>query len=513
MNRTTLSLIVVVAALAAVFGIASATAPSSTARAATAAPDTQDVGVAAQRKPIQRSTLVCPAPTGSDYDSSTYTAYTPPGEGRPTPGGSAQMQPVAQSDGAGDNIVGAPAKPKPVVPLSAPGTPVTADAGKTTYPLIGSADGRFAPGWTVQETTTIDAGEGQGLLGTDCGQTGTEFWFPAASLAGQPDQRQDYLHLTNPDPTTAVADLELYDGNGPVKTAQAANINIPADSSVPVLLTSLTASQSADVTVHVTVRTGRVGAAVESLSAHSGGDWLPPSAPPADSAVLPGIPHDASAVHLVGYATGSNDAYLKVQLLTPTGPITPAGAETLHLKSGVTTGIDLAKLTGGQPGSLLLTPTDPSNAAPFVAALRVVRSKNHNEESAFIPATGPVGPRSTVADNESAGGSTISLTATTKPATVKIITSATTSGGTAVSKSVTLKPGTTVAMSPPSPNGSGSFAITVETVSGGPVYASRELSEPFSGLPAFTVQTMPDDGGFVDVPQADQDLSILEPTS
>ncbi len=507
MNRTTLSLIGVLAALAAIFGIASAATPAPTSR--TAAPDTQDVAVAAQRKPIQRSTLVCPAVTGNDYASSDYTAYTPVASGSSgSSGGTARMRPVVQTDGVGDPIAKPSAKAKPVVPLSTPGKPATGQSGKTLYPLIGSADGRFAPGWTVQETSTIDVGRGQGLLGTDCQRTGTDFWFPGASLS---THRQDYVHLTNPDSTAAVADIELYDHKGRVKAPQGEGLTVPGDSSVPVLLSTLTSSQSADVTVHVAVRTGRLGAAVQSLDNTTGSDWLNATSAPADSAVLPGVPSDTATARLVAYPTSSSDVDLKVRLLTPTGPISPAGHETLHLKSGTTTAIDLPKLTGGQPGSLLLTPTDSGGAAPFVAALRVTRSKDHSQESAFIPATDPVGPRASAVDNHSAKGSVLSLVATGRPATVRVTTSATTHGGSPVSKTVRLKPDTAVAMPPPTPGGSGTFAITVQVLSGGPVYASRELKESFSGLPAFTIQTMPDDGGYVDVPQADQDLSILEP--
>lgn len=504
MNRSTLSLISVVAAVGAVFGIASATAPAPAAQQTV--PGQPGVSATAVRKPIQRSTLVCPAPTGTDYDSSTYAAYTPPGTTGAT-GGTAQMLPVTQTDGAGTSINGRlPAHPRPVVPLTAPGKPVTASAGKTTWPLVGSADGSLAPGWTVQETTTIDAGAGRGLLGTSCGQAGTDFWFPGASTA---THREDYVHLTNPDQTAAVADIELYNANGVISTPGGEGITIPGGSSVPVLLSPLTGQQNADLTVHVQVRTGRVGAVIQAMDTVAGGDWLPPSAIPADSAVLPGIPADASSVELVAYATGSDDADLKVQLLTPTGPITPAGHETLHLKSGMTTAVNLPKLTQGQAGSLLLTPSDPGQTAPFVAALRVTRGTGGAQETAFVPATDPVGQRATAADNRTKG-STLSLTATTSAATVRITTSATSSGGTPVSRTVTLKAGTTVAIYPPAPTGKGTYALTVEPLSGGPVYASRELAVSTDGVPSFTIQTMPDDGGMVAVPQAAQDLSILE---
>ncbi|CAM5650005.1 hypothetical protein SHIRM173S_10360 [Streptomyces hirsutus] len=44
------------------------------------------------------------------------------------------------------------------------------------------------------------------------------------------------------------------------------------------------------MTVHVVVRSGRVGAAVQALDDKLGGDWLTASADPAGSLVLPGIP-------------------------------------------------------------------------------------------------------------------------------------------------------------------------------------------------------------------------------
>jgi hypothetical protein len=243
----------------------------------------------------------------------------------------------------------------------------------------------------------------------------------------------------------------------------------------------------------------------------AGSDWLPAAAEPATSAVLPGIPGAAGDVHLVGFATGSNDVDLKVQLLTPSGPITPAGNETLHLKSGVTSAINLPKLTQGQGGSLLLTPSDPGDAEPFVAALRFTLSKNHSTDIAYIPTTDPVGPRASAADNHSTKGSSILLAATTSSAVVKVTTSASTKGGSPVSTTVTIPANSTKLVTPHAPGRSGPFAITVEPISGGPVYAARELTQDINGVPGVTVQTLPDDGGYVDVPDAGQDLSVLEP--
>lgn len=147
---------------------------------------------------------------------------------------------------------------------------------------------------------------------------------------------------------------------------------------------------------------------------------------------------------------------------------------------------------------------------PVVAALRVVRGKGSKQETAFIPATRPVGTRATSADN-SAKGTTLSLVAPGRAAEVKVTASAGSDGGTAVTKTYTIKAGTTENVEAPTPSGGkGTYALTVEPVSGGPVYAARMLAATEDGVPGFTIQTLPDDRGTVAVPEADQDLSVLQ---
>lgn len=213
-------------------------------------------------------------------------------------------------------------------------------------------------------------------------------------------------------------------------------------------------------------------------------------------------------MRLVAFVPGDTDADLKVRLAAPSGLITPAGNETLHVKSGMTAAVDLGDLTRGEAGSLVLTPT--STSVPVVAALRVVRGKGDKQETAFIPATGPVAARATVADNTSKA-STLTLTAAGKAAEVKVTASAGSEGGTAVTKTFTIKAGTTENIEAPVPSGlKGTYALTVEPVSGGSVYASRMLTATENGVPGFTIQTLPDDRGTVAVPEAEQDLSVLQ---
>ncbi|MFE4641057.1 DUF5719 family protein [Streptomyces sp. NPDC056730] len=514
MNRTTLSLIAAATALAAVTGFATLTAPDPAGTAAARSP---------ARLPVERTSQLCPAPSVSDVAETTYTSITPAGTGDAGTDGTAELTESvvtlvdaadegASDDKAKDDAGGTkkdPAKDKPFLSLKEPGKPVSVEASGAEAPaLVGTATGRLAPGWTTQQTTTVSVGDARGVLGLSCTVPDTDFWFPGASTERS---RQDYVHLTNPDDTAAVADIELYGKDGAVKSEVGEGIPVPARSSVPVLLSTLTTAASADVTVHVTTRSGRVGAAVRVADGAGGSDWLAAAADPASRLVLPGIPADATDVRLVAFATGSDDADLKVQLAGADGTITPAGNETMHIKSRMTATLELADITKGQAGSLILTPAEGGHAAPVVAALRVVRGKGEKREIAFIPATAPIASRSTVADNR-AKGSTLSLTAPGATAKVKVTASAGTGGGEPAEKTYTVEGGTTLAVTPPVPSGlKGSYALTVEPQpGGGPVHAARTLALPEDGIPMFPVQTLPDDRGTVSVPKAKEDLSILD---
>ncbi|MFF1706402.1 DUF5719 family protein [Streptomyces sp. NPDC058252] len=496
MNRTNLSLIAGATALAAVTGFAVLSAPAASG---------DNTAKTAAQLPVERTSLLCPQPSTSDIADTAYTSFTPVSQGT-SDSGKAELQAAAEeSAGASGGKKSGKSAAKPVVTPKEPGKPATGDSSGADAPaLVGTAQGKFAPGWTVQETTEVPAGTGRGLLGTNCTAPDTEFWFPGASTAAD---RTDYVHLTNPDDSAAVVDIELYGKDGTLKSTVGDGITVQPHSSEPILLNTLTDAPQADLTVHVTVRSGRVGAAVQALDDKLGADWLAASADPAGSLVLPGIPKDATSVRLVAFVPGDTDADVKVRLASPSGPITPAGNETLHVKAGMTSAIDLGDVTRGEAGSLVLTPTGTS--VPIVAALRVVRGKGDKQETAFIPATQPVGTRATVADN-SAKGSTLALAAPGRTAQVKVTASAGSEGGTAVTKTFTIKGGTTQNVEAPVPSGlKGTYALTVEPVSGGPVYASRTLAVTHEGVPGFTVQTLPDDRGTVAVPKAQQDLSVL----
>jgi len=312
-NRTTLSLIAGATALAAVTGFASLNAPAASG---------DNTAKAATQQPVERTSLLCPQPSTSEIAETAYTSFTPVTQGA-VDCGKAELQAATQE--SADSTSGKKTGQKTVKPAlkpAEPGKPATGDgSGSEPSALVGTAEGKFAPGWTVQETTAVAAGTGRGLLGTNCTAPDTEFWFPGVSTA---TGRTDYVHLTNPDDSAAVVDIELYGKDGTLKSAVGEGITVQPHASEPILLSTLASGQQTDLTVHVTVRSGRVGAAVQALDDKIGGDWLAASTDPAGSLVMPGIPKDATAVRLVAFAPGDQDADLKIRLASPSNLITPA---------------------------------------------------------------------------------------------------------------------------------------------------------------------------------------------
>jgi hypothetical protein len=363
-NRTTVSFLAGVAALALVTGWA------STGGSGDAAPRSAQT---AAELPVQRSGLLCPAPSTSDLADTTYTSFTPATEGAdekgtarldPATGLKADDTDAGSGDGDGekddksedkdskDKSKGkGKAEDDAFLSAGKPGTPVSENTTSSDAPaLTGSANGGLAPGWTVQQTTEVTAGSGRGLQGLSCSPADTEFWFPGASTAAD---RTDYVHLTNPDDSAAVVDIELHGKEGALEASTGEDITVPPRSSEAILLSTLIGSQETNLTVHVVVRSGRVAAAVQALDDKIGGDWITASADPATSLVVPGIPKDATQVRLVAHAPGDADAELKVRLATPTGLISPADHETLLVKAGMTAAVDLGDITRGEAGSLV----------------------------------------------------------------------------------------------------------------------------------------------------------------
>ncbi|SFC11509.1 DUF5719 family protein [Streptomyces aidingensis] len=531
MNRDALRRSPVLSLLAAGAALALAGALGTLGGGESAAPPAP-AGEAA-RAPVVRTSLVCPRPTAVEEAATYYTAYSPAGEGpagdsRPgtasllpitpyTPG-TDEENPDEDEEATGEDTDATEATDdsgeqpgaEPVVESAEPGVPVAVNVkNDEATALAGTAEHRVAPGWTVQQSSIVDTSGARGLLGTACQAPAADFWFAGAATV---DTRHDYLHLTNPEDGGTVVDIELYGPEGRLETGIAEDgVSLPGRSGVAVRLSTLTDEQHAGLAVHVTARTGRIGAQIETVDEQLGVDWLPAVTGGTDGRVLlPGIPADAKTVRLVAFTPGDADLNLSVQLVGATGTFTPAGNESLFLRSGLLEAVELADITQGEPGSLLLTPED-SLTGPVVASLRVTRGDGSKQEMAFIAGTAPVEERASVSGNV-LDGTELSLVAPGETAEVRVTWSAASGGGDPVTEEITVPAGTTVAVTPELPEGAkGRYAATVERTGGGELYAARTLTVERDKIPMFTVQTLPDDRSRVTVPGTGENIGLLLP--
>ncbi|MEZ0093479.1 DUF5719 family protein [Streptacidiphilus sp. EB129] len=483
-SRTTQSLLGAVGVLVIAVGIAEVHPPTGQAVATGATVLTA----------VQHTRLVCPPPLQGADGSTVYSLAVP---GLPAAGA------TAGGSGTGAAALG-PLSGAALAQQSQTGGSTTAKAaaGDKAPALTGTGDGAAAPGFTVQQTTS---GPGRTLSGTGCTTPGTDFWFAGADSA---KGSNDYVELTNAESSGADVDIQILGPGGDVENTSASNLNVPAGGTTSLLLSTLLGpgSDNTSLAVHVVVRSGRVAAALHADSGSKGADWIPATTL-AGTQVIPGLPGDLSDAVLVVAAPGTADADLKVQLASQNSWITPAGHETVHVKAGMVTVVDLGNLTRGQPAALRLTPSDPTQPTPVVAGIEVVRSGRNGTDTGYLAGIGPIGRRATVAGNSNAD-STLLLSATDTAATVKV--SAIGNGGTPASQNVQIQAGTTVSVALKGPDG-GTFAVTVEPVSGGPVYAARMIGRDDGSVPTFTEQQFGDDHSTVQIPHTVQNDSILMP--
>ncbi|KJK55797.1 hypothetical protein UK12_26555 [Saccharothrix sp. ST-888] len=515
-----MSLLAAAAVLAAAFGIAELRSPAAPVGTANAGGTTSEQ--------VERTSLVCPAPFQGVTGSTDLTLFTPAGGS--ASGGSASLTDIGSQSAAPSDSASAPATPSGSpsaspsasaaasapggsgsarLSLSKVGVPATGSAasGDTPPAATAVAGGAYAPGFTVSETTTVTDSRTAGLSGVGCAPAGTDFWFAGASTASS---RTDYVNLVNADPTApAVVDLKFYGDKGQIEVDAATGLTVAPGSTQSLRLSSLVKDPVTDLAVEVVARSGRVGAALHAIDEGKGADYLPASAAPAPTQVLPGLPADTASARLVVAAPGDDDADLKIQVSGKNGWFTPAGHETIHVKAGMIAAVDLQQVTRGEVGALRLSPSDPAHPTPVVAGLRVDRTQNGKSDAAWISGSAPVGKRASIADNR-AGASTLYLTSTGDAATVRVTSSAGSGGGTPVTKEIQVPAGATVGLAAPEPGGlNGVFGLTVETVSGGPVVAARMLAVNTKDIPMFTVQALTDDRSTVQVPHAVQDPAVL----
>lgn len=438
----------VLLAVLALYGAAALSRPSG------------DGAAAGSRVPVTTAVLTCPAPGGS-----TVGVLAPPSSGT----GRADV--ISSEDGA---VVASPARSG--VPWSRQVT-----GGPDAYTI--RARGALAAGVQAERTTYADEGADRGLAAARCTGPGTDHWFVGP---GPLEAERIDVHLTNVDAQPATVDLTALSGDGPLDTVDGRGIPVDPGATKVIRLGATSdglgeiVRTARLVALRVRATAGRVTAAVRvRIGGGKGVDWLPPAGSPATSLTVPGIPDGGGARQLLVAVPGTDDARIRIRVLTEAGSFAPEGRDTFHAPAGTVTPLALERALSGKPAAVRL-----SADRPIVAGFAAERGA----DVAYGAATAPLGEAGgVVADNRF--DAVLLLAAPDGAASVQV-TTVNAQGTRGAPRQVRIAAGRTAAVELSPPAGTdektGFGALVVPRPGSGPVHAARILSAGRNGR-SFTV--------------------------
>ena len=413
-------------------------------------------GAGQRSVPVRSADLVCP---GGNGVPATVTVAAPPDRAGTTATGATPVttRPLS-AKGTGT----------PLVSVVRPGTLATTSIAEAPVaPLVTQAKGPLAAGLNVEQVAQATAGAHRGLAGVACLPPAPDFWFVATATT---DDRQSLLYLTNDGDGIAEVDVKVYGPQGPVESVAARSIQVDPHTQREVRVDSLAPGLAA-VALHVESRTGRVAAGVldneyRSLTGY-GSDWLPVSAAPSRTTVVPAVPagNGEQTLYLLSPDAGTT---ARVRVAGADGGYLLAEADSVPLAAGRVVAKTF-KLRG-RAGALVVEAD-----AEVLAGVRVVRSAGKGADTAFLAGTTALRDRAVLADARSgAVATTLLLTARSDEAEVLVteFSGAAGAGGQPRQRSVRVPRDTTVAVELA---GGARFGVLVESRGPGLVYGTRWL--------------------------------------
>ena len=428
------------------------------------------------------------APAGSATLSSVLAASsagpTAPGT-KKTPGTKPSGSKTSSTGTAGTKSQGTKTQGKPSASAQAsPAGPVTVSAPGTvallTEPGTGgstvAATGQMAEGLEAEQSD----GSGMGLV--SCTHPGSDMWFVGTGQsAGASAVR---LYVMNTGTVTASVNVTILTDTG-VQDGLNSAVTVPAGQSATVDITPFVHGSQA-LALHVQASIGQVAAAVWE-DAKGGGAWLPQTAAPSTTLVIPGLTVASSAARLFVTVPGSTDARLTVVAYTPAGKAIQFPGAPVDASAGATTPLALNSL-GASVAGLKLTSNVPIAAGVLVPGSGI---------GAFTSAAAPIAEQGVVAGNPAVKGDSVGLLLTAPSAAAEASISVISADGTvtapAADQSVAVNAGHSLAVSVPRPPGSRQpFAIVITPQAGsGPLYAVRVVTMGTGGLSAPVASLLP----------------------
>lgn len=444
-NRFSLLGLVLVALLA-LYGVASATQPEATAKPA---PGPQKV-------PVASVTTVCPAPA-----ETTVGVITPPG---------------GKGQGATTLVTG----DTTLATMDTPGSLWHEKVPAKSGPLVVAATGSMAAGLEAEQTRRETSGGQRGLAGVRCVEPVASTWL----IGPGPAAADVTLHLTNADLAPAIVEVMVYSGEGPVISDSGGVSVLEAGESRTIKVKDLAPSPLV-MALEVRTSSGRVAAAARAIMHGGRGvDWLPVSAAPATRVVVPGIPGGGGKRELYVASIAESDTLVEVKALTPDGTYALKDRELVEVPAGSVATLDLSAAASGQPSALLLT-----SDTPIVAGLAVTGT-GAKGDVAFTAGAAPIDLGSVVADNRTGKKKSSRLLLTAPDAAGKVRVQVLPGKGEAPEPfEVDIAAARTKEVKLPKVDGA--FAVVVLPLPGsGPVYGGRVMDESVKGGLLLTAQPL-----------------------
>ncbi|GAA1757637.1 DUF5719 family protein [Streptomonospora arabica] len=464
----------VLIALTALFGVAVATRSVGAAPGGAESPDTA---------PVQSSMRMCPPPQGDDRASQAAAFAVGPDEG----GRGGRLSAVENSADAPE--VGEPAEA---------GQLWSADTGGSDRHTVVSARGAAAAGLEVAQTTVGE--DGAYATEVRCAEPGISTWFAAPGGTALEELR---LLLANPDGDQATANVDVYIADGPVYSEETRGIAVEPHGGTEVQLTDLVQGSRTAV-VHVRTNSGRVAASLFADRGGSGQDWVPPTAEPARTHVIPAVPPGGGTKHLLVAAPGDRAVTAQVRLYTDDGRVEHKSLADLSVPPAAGAFLSLEGLMGDKAAAAVVEAD-----GPVVAGVATTRDDGDDTaySAAAEPLQGPLDGRAVVPANPEGTASRLVFTALERPATAVVTPVA--EDGSADGEAVRTEIGAdrTATAELPAPDGAHAFIVRIQ--GDAPVYAGRVLTQESGGETATSVQPLVPAPAEVALPAVEDSLTAL----
>lgn len=449
LRRPAVTVAVALAAVLAVVGLGQLGVPTVVAADNTPLPE-----------PVASTELVCPVTTATAALVSTVSA------------GVASLATVTNGVATLADLTTKAAASQPQV-ITEPGRTVTrVVTGKPGPALLARATGSFAAGFGADQTIRSGQGSSRGLAVSPCARPVTDAWLVGG---GTTVGRLTQVLLVNDDDRPAQVDLLVYGPKGPVDAPGGSGIVLPASSRRQVRLDTLAPNQVVTA-VHVLARSGRIG--VSGLDQQANGliplgMSLLPATQPGRRVVIPNIPSPVHSARL-DLLSPDTDATAKILLLTDDGAIAPVGIDQVSLPAGRVTSIDLTGALAGMPAGLVVTAT-----ADVVAAVEVRTGEGADLKEKDTAAGTPALTRPGVVVGLARNQLTHKVIVAAPAAAADVLFELFVPGrADAVwRQDVPVPSGAVRRVTIPVTTPSATSILVVTPVSGGPVYAGRQVTE------------------------------------